>query len=101
LPDPRWVSWDPTLGKCYDLRPSFGRLFDDVAGLLDSFGEIEPRGLVLRYRNADGIGGAGHGFRIDVYETECLERSRGIDRTRQPISYDLLTEIGRRSSRGV
>ena len=99
--DPRRIPWDPTLGKCYELRPSLGRLFEDVAGLLNDFGEIEPCGFMLRYCNANGVGSASHGFGCAEYETKCLERSREIDRNRQPISYDPTAEIGRRSSRGV
>ena len=101
MPDPRRIPWNPAFWKCYDLRPSLGCLFDDVAGLLNSFGKIEPCRLMLRYCNANGVGSACHGFEGAEYETNCVERSREIDRNRQPISYDPTAEIGRRSSRGV
>jgi hypothetical protein len=84
LPDPRRISWNPALGKRYDLRPSLGRLFNDFAGLLDRFGEIEPCGFMLRDRNANGISSAGHGFQnagaeSDAIKDECdVEPSRRI-----------------------
>ena len=68
-----------------------GRFFDDGTSLLDGMIEIEPRRLVLRYRDAAGVGFAVHVVDNAVHESA---RKRYIDRTDTSVLlYDLPTYV--------
>lgn len=60
LPDPRRIARDPAFWKRYELCSCVGCFFDDGTSLLDGVIEVEPHGLMLRNRNADGVGFAVH-----------------------------------------
>ena len=68
-----------------------GRFFDDGTSLLDGMIEIQPRWLMLRYRDADGAGFAVHVVDSAVHQSV---NNRYIDRTNTVVFvYDLPTYV--------